>query len=62
MISLTVPLLAALSLVAAAPLQKKQYGVEVINNCYQSGQVALTFDGEPLMPLLSPLRPRLQSL
>ncbi|ORX37052.1 hypothetical protein BD324DRAFT_579268 [Kockovaella imperatae] len=31
----------------AAPLEKKQNGVEVINNCYQSGQIALTFDDGP---------------
>jgi len=49
MISFTVSLLAALSLTAAAPLEKKQYGVEVINNCYQSGQVALTFDDGPYL-------------
>lgn len=35
------------SLVQGAPLEKKQDGVQVINNCYVQGQVALTFDDGP---------------
>ena len=37
-----------LAFVSAAPLssEKRQDGVQVINNCYVDGQVALTFDGE----------------
>jgi hypothetical protein len=37
--------LALLSLTAAAPLEKKQFGVQVINTCSVPGTVALTFDG-----------------
>lgn len=39
-------LLPLLSVAWAAPLEQRQHGVQVINNCYNSGQVALTFDGE----------------
>lgn len=31
---------------AAAPIEERQGGLQVISNCYQNGQVALTFDGE----------------
>ena len=53
MLNLAISFLTLLSLSLAAPLEKKQYGVQVINNCYQSGQIALTFDGElsPSVPL-----------
>jgi hypothetical protein len=43
---LAVASLVLLSLASAHPLEKKQHGVEVINNCRVSGQAALTFDGE----------------
>lgn len=48
--SVTLPLLALAGLTqlaAAHPLNKKQDGVTVIDNCYDSGQVALTFDDGP---------------
>jgi len=38
--------LALISLTAAAPLEKKQHGVQVIETCSVSGDVALTFDGK----------------
>lgn len=37
-------LLPLLGLVAAGPTPR-QNGVQIIRNCYQQGQVALTFDG-----------------
>lgn len=43
------PLLASFAL--AAPT-KRQDGVTVVNNCYNSGQVALTFDGECMLYVL----------
>ncbi|KAK6907885.1 hypothetical protein I203_101886 [Kwoniella mangroviensis CBS 8507] len=47
--SLAITLLASLSAINASPisLQPRQGGVQVIDNCYQSGQVALTFDDGP---------------
>lgn len=39
--------LALFSLTAAAPLEKKQHGVQVIETCSVSGDVALTFDDGP---------------
>ena len=50
-LTFSLPLL-ALTLAAPAPLEKKQDGVTVINNCYDSGQVALTFDGQYLALIL----------
>lgn len=43
--------LALVSAVTAAPTSlNKKAGVQVIDNCYNSGQVALTFDGEYNLP------------
>jgi hypothetical protein len=48
MLSAVVSFLAVTGLAVAAPTVERQSGVQVINNCYQQGQVALTFDGEYL--------------
>lgn len=37
--------------VSAAPTER-QNGLTVVSNCYQNGQVALTFDGECFLPLV----------
>lgn len=47
MLSAVVSLLAVTGLAVAAPTVERQSGVQVINNCYQQGQVALTFDDGP---------------
>ena len=31
--------------ITAAPLEERQSGLQIIRNCQNSGQVALTFDG-----------------
>jgi hypothetical protein len=44
MLSTIIPLLLA-TLVTASPLIKRQSGLQVVENCINQGQVALTFDG-----------------
>ncbi|WWC71124.1 uncharacterized protein I206_105077 [Kwoniella pini CBS 10737] len=45
--SLAITLLTYLTAITASPVSTRQNGLQVINNCYQSGQVALTFDDGP---------------
>ncbi|WWC88290.1 uncharacterized protein L201_003198 [Kwoniella dendrophila CBS 6074] len=40
-------LIASLSLIKGSPVTTRQNGLQVINNCYNQGQVALTFDDGP---------------
>lgn len=61
--------LTALSLVSAAPTPsegtdlQKRAPVQIVRNCVNSGQVALTFDGEQAFPgRLSPLTSRRRHL
>ena len=45
MLSALVSVLAILGVASASPLAERQSGVQVVRECRNSGQVALTFDG-----------------
>lgn len=51
MLAALVSVLAILGVASASPIAERQSGVQVVRNCRNSGQVALTFDGESLFPL-----------
>jgi len=44
MLSTIIPLLLS-TLVSASPITQRQHGLQVVENCINQGQVALTFDG-----------------
>jgi hypothetical protein len=46
MLSTLVSFLTLAVLATASPLSERQSGVQVVRNCNNQGQVALTFDGE----------------
>lgn len=48
MLSTITTFLALAALATASPLVERQSGVQVIRNCNNQGQVALTFDGESI--------------
>jgi hypothetical protein len=49
MLSTLVSFLTLAALATASPLAERQSGVQVVRNCNNQGQVALTFDGKSLL-------------
>lgn len=49
-----ISVLAILGVASASPLAERQSGVQVVRSCRNSGQVALTFDGESPHLVTSP--------
>ena len=51
MLSTLVSFLTLAAIATASPLAERQNSVQVVRNCNNQGQVALTFDGTLISPL-----------